>query len=109
MDGKKCLVTFSNWFHAPDGQVYKAAWGKITILTEKRKTVGFSADIVNESYNRIGCNDIQIGDGDKSLIVSGSLIQFVLECSDIPKQLEGTYTLKGDSRQHINNSIYIAG
>lgn len=108
MDGKKCLVTFSNWFYAPDGQQYKAAWGIINMLIEKRTGVGFSANPVDELYSKIGNNDIKIGDGDKSLIVSGSMIQFVLECHDKPKQLEGTYTLKDDSREHINNAIYIA-
>lgn len=39
--GKNVLITTQAWFYAPDGQNYRAVWGKLNSINEAGKTLGF--------------------------------------------------------------------
>lgn len=72
--GKKVLVTTQNWFYAPDGKNYRAAWGTLRGVNEAGKTLGF---IPNRSHANWF---IDVG----ALTIMGCQVMYVLDCPEKP-------------------------
>ena len=72
----KYLITTDNWFFAPDGQQYKAAWGEVEILSD---------DILGIKTNRIATNWFaKVGSEDSHVIVAGCQIHYSVRCEQRP-------------------------
>lgn len=76
-NGKKVLVTTSNWFFAPDGRQYKQAWGTVKICK-------FEDLLGVKPYNYANWflvfNDI--------LLIAGCQIHYAIVCDDRPASEE---------------------
>lgn len=72
--GKKCLVTTTNWFFAPDGNQYRAIWGTLNEIHEAGKSLGF---IPNRSHANWF---IEIG----KVVVMGCQVMYIIQCDEKP-------------------------
>lgn len=94
-NGEYYLITTDNWFLAPDGNQYKAAWGKCEIITTEE---AFSFKPLRPSTNWfVKCGNIIIG---------GCQIHYAIECDKKPAIKFGHYE-SGNKIVEYNN-IYIA-
>lgn len=102
-NGQKYLVTLDNWFVAPDGQQYRAAWGRCCLRTTK--------DVFEFTPSRPSTNwFLIIGSEGKEVIVAGCQIHFCVRCEDKPQdQYVGQKYIDKDMGIERNAStIYIA-
>lgn len=104
--GGNYLVTSDAWFFAQDGKQYKAAWGKIEVLSDK---------ILGIDTNRAATNwYMKIGDDDNHVIFAGCQIHYAMKCNDAPNSgpaLEFTADdiVDGKAKEYSRPSmIYIA-
>jgi hypothetical protein len=99
----KYLVTFDEWFVAPDGDTYSASWGKCKVLNIE-DVFGFKP--LKPSTNWY----LQIGENDKEVIVAGCQIHYAVRCPEKPKDkyYGVTYTHPEDYSIHNVTKIYIA-
>ena len=68
--GKRVLVTTDNWFYAPDGRQYKAAWGTVRAVETDEKTLGVRTNARSTNwYVQVGC-----------LVIAGCQIHYVTAC-----------------------------
>ena len=75
MKGKH-LITTDQWFFAPDGQSYKAAWGEVKIVED---------DVLGIKTNRISTNWFAVvGSNDKEIIIAGCQIHYAIKCNNKP-------------------------
>lgn len=72
--GKNVLLTTGEWFTAPDGNNYKAAWGELKGIHEAGKTLGF---IPNRSHANWF---IEIG----NMTIMGCQVRYVIQCDNKP-------------------------
>jgi hypothetical protein len=100
-NGKKFLVTTDNWFQAPDGENYRAAWGACVLL-RTQDIFGFSPQKPSTNWF------LKIGSEDKFIIVAGCQIHFVVRCEERPTMKEGTCTDKNTGSMCPENRIYFA-
>lgn len=63
------LVTTENWFIAPNGKQYKAAWGKVEIHSSE-KTLGVKTNAKSTNWYAI------VGEGAKRVIIAGCQIHY---------------------------------
>jgi len=100
-DGKKYLVSTDNYFRAPDGENYCAAWGTC-YLKKIDQVLGFTP--IRPSTNWF----LKVGSGDHYIIIAGCQIHYVMrsECPPIIKP--GTYISKETGKEHPENCIYLA-
>lgn len=53
--GRNILVTTHDWFYAPDGRQYKAAWGTLNAIEADEKTLGIRTNARSTNwYMRLG-------------------------------------------------------
>jgi hypothetical protein len=71
------LVSVSNWFVAPDGKYYRAAWGKVRIYNDE-KTLGIKTNSKSANWYAV------IGEQGKSVIVAGCQIHYACVCMEPP-------------------------
>ena len=72
----KYLITTDNWFIAPDGKQYKAAWGEVEILED-----GF----LGLKTNRNATNWFaKVGSKDNHIIIAGCQIHYAVRCEKEP-------------------------
>ena len=72
----KHLITTDNWFYAPDGQQYRAAWGNVTIISD---------DVLGIKTNARSANWFaQVGDGENSVLIAGCQIHYSVKCENRP-------------------------
>lgn len=64
MDRFPILVTTSDWFRAPDGQQYKAVWGKAKIISAKI-FLGFDPPSSGSNWMMV------FGKGENAFIIGG--------------------------------------
>jgi len=64
----KVLVTTNEWFYAPDGRSYRAAFGKITDIVEMKDALGFTPTTGASWY-------LEMGD----LIIMGGSINYIIK------------------------------
>ena len=97
------LITTDAWFYAPDGKLYKAAWGNVEMLED---------DVLGVKTNRNSSNwYAKIGNKDNHVIVAGCNIHYAVKCNEEPNtnSVEEQLT-SGDSVVTYDriNAIYIA-
>lgn len=71
------LITTSNWFIAPDGQSYKAVWGKVEVYSDK-ETLGIQTNEKSTNWYVI------VGLGGKRVIVAGCQIHYACVSINAP-------------------------
>jgi len=72
----KYIITADNWFVAPDGQEYRAAWGEVEILTDAILGVETNSNASN------WC--VKIGSEEKHVIIAGCQIHYAARCEKKP-------------------------
>lgn len=98
--GRKYLITTDDWFIAPDGELYKAAWG--TVYLEKiEETLGFTP--ARPSTNWFA----KVGSKEDHIIIAGCQIKYVIRCEEHPYIKEGEFK-DGNNVNQVINKIYIA-
>jgi len=78
-NGEHYLITTDDWFYAPDGQSYKAVWGKAQISSDE-EVLGFKG-------RASAANWFLTVTGDKTncpLIVAGCQVHYAVICNDEP-------------------------
>ncbi len=97
------LVTTNDWFYAPNGMKYKAAWGNVEVLSD---------DVLGVKTNRQSTNwFIRVGDDVNGIIIAGCQVYYSVSCEEQPNIEDVTETgYDGkDSHTHTRNcEIYIA-
>lgn len=99
---KKCLITTSGWFVAPDGKEYRAVWGELKAIHEVGKSLGF---IPNRSHANWF---VEIG----GMIVMGCQVMYFVACPEMPETGEvehwNTKEAGGIDRHLTPSKIYIS-
>jgi hypothetical protein len=104
--GKNVLITTSEWFFAPDGQQYRAVWGKVLIVDDKL-ALGIKTNTKSTNWYAV------VGDGDKRAIIAGCQIKYAVCCFEKPilakckgeKVIDTTGEVVG---YEVNSVIYLA-
>jgi hypothetical protein len=73
---KLYLITTNDWFHAKDGQNYKAVWGKAQVV-EAKNELGFIPKAGTNWY-------VRVGEGEGSMIIAGCQVHYVQEFEKRP-------------------------
>ena len=72
----KYLITSDNWFFAPDGKQYRAAWGNVEIVEDT---------LLGLKTNRNSSNWFaKIGNEEKHIIIAGCQIHYAIKCDNKP-------------------------
>jgi len=96
----KYLITSDNWFVAPDGQEYRAAWGEIEILED---------NILGLKTNRNSTNwYAKIGSEEKHVIIAGCQIHYAAKCNEPPSSQDTERTNEQGLKYFQSNLIYRA-
>lgn len=100
----KYLITTDNWFYAPDGKQYRAAWGFVEIVEDT---------ILGIKTNRNSTNwYAKIGSDQKHVIIAGFQIHYAARCEEKPNT-DMSEDWQADAQNGIKlyerpNAIYIA-
>lgn len=94
------LVTSDSYFFGPDGNQYRAAWGKPKMISTK-EAFDFNP---SRSTNWF----LQLGEGEGAVFIAGCQIHFAVQCENPPVIREGTYVSKDSGLPLPINDIYIA-
>jgi hypothetical protein len=102
-DGQKYVVNTDNWFVAPDGQIYKAAWGTCYLKSIK-EVFGFEPSRPSTNWY------LEIGGEGKEVIVAGCQIHYATRCENHPHDVHNgvTYFEKDTGVEWSARRIYIA-
>ena len=73
---KKYLITCDNWFVAPDGKEYKAAWGEVKIIDDS--FLGIKTNKGSSNWFA------QVGSDKKHIIIAGCQIHYAVICDKKP-------------------------
>lgn len=74
--GERYLVTTDNWFEAPDGKTYRAAWGTVRVVSD---------EILGIQTNRNSSNwFLSIGSQSRHIIVAGCQVHYAIRCEEQP-------------------------
>lgn len=84
-NGKKVLITTDDWFYAPDGQSYKAAWGTVKIC-ESEELLGVKPRNYTNWFAVV----------DDILLIAGCQIHYVIRCEEPPVGTN-VYVRKGEN------------
>jgi hypothetical protein len=103
MEGKY-LITTDNWFYAPDGLQYRAAWGNVSIIEDV---------FLGLKTNRNSTNwYAKIGSDKNYCIVAGCQIHYAVKCDLKPNINDvedySTDAEKGKQDYTRRTNIYIA-
>lgn len=72
----KYLITTSEWFYAPDGKQYKAAWGDVQITDDA---------VLGIKTNRNSSNWFaKVGSEDNHIVIAGCQIHYAIKCESKP-------------------------
>ena len=76
----KYLISTDEWFIAPDGKQYKAAWGEIEIVEDS---------FLGLKTNRMSTNWFaKVGSEDNHIIIAGCQIHYAAKCKNEPVTTE---------------------
>ena len=106
-DGAFYLVTTDAWFTGPDGESYKAAWGRVYVL----RTVDVLGFDPKEPVPRAVANwFLQVGSGKKHILIAGCQIKYCIACQMRPRDnREGIkYKEKDTGVEYGAERIYFA-
>ncbi len=98
--GEKYLITTDTWFIDPTGNQRWAAWGTVSISTAE-DLLGFTPSRPSTNWYAI------VGKGDKSIIIAGCRIHFVIQTEKRPTEKPGMYK-PVDGKEIAINEIYFA-
>lgn len=84
-DGETYVITSNEWFYGSDGFQYRAAYGKCTIV-KAEDALGFTPQRPSTNWF------LQIGEGDRQVIIAGCQIHYAVKCATRPMPREGTRT-----------------
>ena len=103
VDGENYIVTTNDWFIAPDGNNYRAAWGKCKMF-KIEDVFGFTPARPSTNWY------LQIGEGDGSIIVAGCQIHYAIKCKNSPDQQQHGKYFDSELVTYVytKGSIYIA-
>jgi len=87
---KKYLLTLDRWFVAPDGEQYKAVFGKVTAVSSAVDTLGIETN--KESTNWY----VTIG----NMIIAGCQIHYAIQTDSVSFS-PSTHTIDHESNQHV--------
>lgn len=100
---KKYIITTDNWFLAPDGQEYKAAWGTVSIVED---------GVLGIKTNRMTSNWFaKVGDGEGEILIAGCQIHYAVQCERPPNTKGCLIWNLGETKysEHLGpNKIYLA-
>ena len=82
--GQKALITVDNWFYAPDGNVYKAAWGTVRAVQSDQETLGIKTNVKSTNWY------VQLG----NLVVAGCQIHYAVRADQVHLGDVESYTEK---------------
>jgi len=101
--GNRYLVTTNAYFYGPDGDQYRAAWGKC-FIEKIEQVLGFTP--IRPSTNWF----LRVGEGAGSVIIAGCQIHYLMECPERPKSkfIGQTYIDKDTGREYSQDAIYLA-
>jgi len=68
--GQKFLVTLDNWFYAPDGKHYRAAFGTLRAVLSAEDALGIKPNGRSTNWY------MQVGD----LLIAGCQVHFAIRC-----------------------------
>jgi len=75
------LISTDDWFFAPDGQQYKAVWGKAQVLSDED---GLGIKTNERSTNWY----VFVGDDEKGMIVAGCQVHYAVLCKNRPSNAD---------------------
>lgn len=74
------LITTDNWFVAPDGKQYRAAWGKVEVYSSE-ETLGVKTNVKSTNwYVIVG----EPGNNGKRVVIAGCQIHYACICMSKP-------------------------
>lgn len=98
------LITTDNWFIAPDGEHYKAAWGRVNILEDTFLGVKTNRQSTNW-FAKIGGDDMEV-------IIAGCQIHYAVRCDECPEMKPPTVEIEHQGEMFkdkaSNSRIYLA-
>jgi hypothetical protein len=102
-NGQKYVITTNDWFIAPDGHIYKAAWGTCQVRSIKEV---FSFEPLRPSTNWY----LTVGGDGREVIIAGCQIHYAVRSEEIPndKKLGETYIDKNTGLEASSSNIYLA-
>lgn len=96
--GEKYLITADSWFFGPDGQLYRAVYGRCWIL-EAERVMGFRPVRATNWY-------VLVRGTDTEMIVAGCEMHYALRLKESPIILEGT-NYDGKNETPINSILIL--
>lgn len=97
------LITTDNWFYAPDGMKYRAAWGHVKVVEDS---------VLGIKTNRNSSNWYAfVGSEEKGILVAGCQIHYAVKCEEEPntkKVKDIAYSDSGSNEYERLSEIYIA-
>lgn len=104
--GEKYLITTDAWFYGPNGEQYRAAWGKVEIVSDS--ILGVKTNSKSSNWF------VKCGNKDKFIIIAGCQIHYVIRCPSKPhtgptkanKFHEGVKVV--NTKNTYDTTIYIA-
>ena len=98
----KYLITTDQWFVAPDGQQYKAAWGEVKIIEDS---------FLGVKTNRNSANWLaKVGSDNKHVLIAGCQVHYAIKCDTEPNT-EDVFEFggpNGEEKLLVPTRIYIA-
>ena len=100
----KYLITTDDWFYAPDGKQYKAAWGDVQIIEDT---------FLGLKTNRNSSNWFaKVGSEQKHIVIAGCQIHYAVKCEEKPN-IEASEDWQADAQNGVKlferpSSIYVA-
>lgn len=71
------LITTDAWFVAPDGQQYRAVWGKVTVHTDE-ETLGIKTNAKSSNWY------VLVGSEEKRVVIAGCQIHYACVSKEKP-------------------------
>lgn len=97
------LITTDNWFYAPDGMKYRAAWGNVRIAEDS--FLGIKTNRNSSNWYAF------VGSEEKGILVAGCQIHYAVRCEKEPsteKVKDVSYGENGVTEYERPSEIYIA-
>ena len=69
--GDQVLITCDNWFYAPDGQSYHAAWGTVRAVRQDSEVLGLKTNARSTNWY------VELG----NMIIAGCQIHYAVQCA----------------------------
>ena len=89
----KYLITTTDWFYAPDGKTYNAAWGEVAIIEDS---------ILGIKTNRNSSNwFVKMGNDEKHIIIAGCRIHYAIKCEERPNTNDNIISWTTDTQDGI--------